>query len=130
MSLLKGWLSERSKMVSQAVCLAMIMWGEARGEGTQGMIATAYTAVHRSEHYYFPKDVCQVMKQPGQYNFMQHKLPTTDEIKPLIPIAEMILKKKIQDPTKGAMYFHEKSIKPSWARNKPVKIAIGNHIFY
>jgi spore germination cell wall hydrolase CwlJ-like protein len=45
-------------------------------------------------------------------------------------MAYNVLHKKVKDPTKGAIYFHRKDIKPTWANNKPVKVAIGNHIFY
>ena len=117
-------------MLSESICLAMIMWGEARGEGNIGMIATAYTAIHRSEHKDYPKNICGVMRQPYQYDFMTKRLPSSKDILPLIPLAEKVLKREIPDPTRGAKWFHTKSVNPIWAKNKPIKIAIGNHIFY
>ena len=31
---------------------------------------------------------------------------------------------------KGALFYHARQIRPSWARNKKPKARIGNHIFY
>jgi spore germination cell wall hydrolase CwlJ-like protein len=36
---------------------------------------------------------------------------------------------KIEDVTKGALFFHTKDIKPGW-KNVKVTTTIGNHIFY
>ena len=48
----------------------------------------------------------------------------------LMPLAEAILKGKVDDPTRGAKWFHTRNIKPIWAKQKDIKIALGNHIFY
>jgi spore germination cell wall hydrolase CwlJ-like protein len=58
-------------------------------------------------------------------------MPSKEEIAYLMPLAKAILEKKVDDPTKGAKWFHTKQMaKPFWARQKEVKIAIANHIFY
>jgi spore germination cell wall hydrolase CwlJ-like protein len=36
---------------------------------------------------------------------------------------------KIEDVTKGALFFHTKEVKPEW-KNVRVTTVIGNHIFY
>jgi spore germination cell wall hydrolase CwlJ-like protein len=58
-------------------------------------------------------------------------MPTKTQIAYLEPLAKAILENRIDDPTRGAKWFHTKQMaKPFWARQKEVKIAIANHIFY
>ena len=51
-------------MISESLmCIAMTMWGESRGEGEQGMIATGYSVVNRYHDPEYPKSYCKIMKQ-------------------------------------------------------------------
>lgn len=118
-------------MINELLCLSAIMFGEARGESDVGKIAVAYTAINRKADPNYPKNICQVMKQPYQYQFLDYGMPTETQIAYLIPLAKAILEKRIHDPTKGAKWFHTKHMsKPIWAKQKEIKVAIGNHIFY
>ena len=118
-------------MLNELMCLSMIMFGEARGEADIGKVAVAYTAINRKADPKYPKDICKIMKQPAQYDFLA-KIGTPQEYqyKYLEPIAQAILDGRIDDPTGGAKWFHTRKIKPYWSKEKPVKIALGNHIFY
>ena len=119
-------------MINEILCLSAIMFGEARGENDIGKVAVAFTAINRKADPSYPKDICQVMKQPYQYEFLsKYGMPSKQEIAYLMPLAEAILQGKINDPTRGAKFFHTKQIaKPIWAKQKEIKIALGNHIFY
>ena len=118
-------------MINEVLCLSALMWGEARGEGNIGMVAAAYTAINRKADPNYPKTICEVMKQPAQYQFLDYGMPSKTQIAYLEPLAKAILENRIDDPTKGAKWFHTKQMaKPFWARQKEVKIAIANHIFY
>jgi spore germination cell wall hydrolase CwlJ-like protein len=57
-------------------------------------------------------------------------MPTQTQIAYLEPLAKAILERRISDPTRGAKWYHTRQVKPFWARQKEVKIAIANHIFY
>jgi spore germination cell wall hydrolase CwlJ-like protein len=117
-------------MINELICLQALMWGEARGEGNLGMVATAFTAINRKADPNYPKTICEIIRQPKQYQFFDYGMPTQTQIAYLEPLAKAILDKKISDPTKGAKWFHTKNIKPYWAKNKTVKLAYNNHIFY
>jgi N-acetylmuramoyl-L-alanine amidase len=118
-------------MINEILCLSAIMFGEARGEPDMGKVAVAYTAINRKADPNYPKTICQVMKQPAQYQFLDYGMPTKTQIAYLEPLAKAILEKRIDDPTRGAKFFHTKQMpKPFWAKQKEVKIAIANHIFY
>ena len=118
-------------MINEILCLSAIMFGEARGESDMGKVAVAYTAINRKADPNYPKSICQIMKQPAQYQFIDYGMPTETQIAYLKPLAKAILEKRIHDPTNGAKWFHTKQMKqPIWAKQKEVKIAIANHIFY
>lgn len=117
-------------MLNEIMCLSMIMFGEARGEPQIGQVAVAYTAINRKADPNYPKTICQVMKQPYQYQFMDYGMPTQQQVAYLMPLAKAILEKKIDDPTQGAKWFHTKTTKPIWAKTKQIKLAYNNHIFY
>jgi spore germination cell wall hydrolase CwlJ-like protein len=118
-------------LINELMCLSAIMFGEARGESDIGKVAVAYTAINRKADPNYPKDICKIMKQPAQYEFLQKKgMPEEYQYKYLYPIAKAVMEGKIDDPTRGAKWFHNKQIKPYWIKNKEVKLAVGNHIFY
>lgn len=117
--------------MNEILCLCAIMWGEARGEPNIGMVAVGYTAVHRKADPNYPKNICEIMKQKSQYQFLDLGMPSETQIAYLKPLAKAIIEKRIDDPTNGAKYFHTRQMKkPVWAKQKEVKVAIGNHIFY
>ena len=50
-------------MLSEAVCLAMVMYLEGRGEGTQGMKEIGKTTIARSLDRRWPDSICHVVTQ-------------------------------------------------------------------
>ena len=117
-------------MINEILCLQALMWGEARGQGNMGMVATAYTAINRKADPNYPKTICEIIRQPKQYQFIDYGMPTQTQIAYLEPLAKAILEKRISDPTRGAKWFHTKNIKPYWAKDKTIKLSYKNHIFY
>ena len=118
-------------MINEILCLSAIMFGEARGESDLGKVAVAYTAINRKADPSYPKTICQVMNQPYQYEFLtKHGMPTQSQVAYLMPLAKAILEGKVDDPTQGAKFFHTRQTKPFWSKQKSIKIALGNHIFY
>ena len=114
-------------------CLAQTMFMEARGEPQAGQIAVAMVLYRRAD--FNPKKVCAEMSRPYQFSWYgKIKPPERDsyELRPFIPLAQLILKLKVHDTSKGAYNFHEINLnpKPTWAVHKPIKVVINNHIFY
>ena len=117
-------------MINEILCLSQIMFGEARGEPDMGKVAVAYTAINRKADPNYPKNICKVMTQPMQYQFIDYGMPTQTQVAYLMPLAKAILEGRVDDPTRGAKWFHTKTTKPIWAKQKDIKVALGNHIFY
>jgi len=117
-------------MLNEILCLSAIMFGEARGESDIGKVAVAYTAINRKADPNYPKNICEIMRQPAQYQFLDYGMPTQTQIAYLEPLAKAILERRVDDPTRGAKWYHTRKVKPIWAKQKDIKIALGNHIFY
>lgn len=113
-------------------CLAQTMFMEARGEPQAGQIAVGMVLYRRAD--FNPRRVCLEMARPMQFSWYGKIKPperSSYELRPFILLAQQIMSLKVHDTSKGAYYFHEKSIpKPIWAHRKPIKVVINNHIFY
>lgn len=61
-----------------AMCLAMNLWFEARGEGIDGMFAVAEVTQRRVEHPAWPDTYCEVVYQDWQFSWtMEPATPPT-----------------------------------------------------
>lgn len=116
-------------------CLAMNVYHESRGESDKGKIAVAYTTLNRVEHNYFPDTFCEVVWQPSQFSWTNDG--HSDDIKnqevwlEILQLVELVINKKINDPTEGALFFHNKDINPpGWADSMELSLDEGNHLFY
>jgi N-acetylmuramoyl-L-alanine amidase len=103
--------------------VASVVYAEARGEGEVGMRAVAHVIYNRSKE----KGVspCIVVRQPKQ--FAKASPRPKDE---MWQIAKRIALDPGFDITKGATYFHNKTVKPYWIRSLRVTFSWGGHIFY
>lgn len=126
---------------SALLCLSLNVYHESRGEPEMGQIAVAQVTLNRAADN--PKNVCEVVFQPGQFSWTVGAKNKNGAIRPgVIPktgddswerakkIAQDVLAKKHKDVTKGASHYHERHVKPKWTK-KMVQVAqIGHHIFY
>ena len=120
------------------MCLALNVYKEARGEPFVGKTAVAHVTLNRTKER--NKTVCQVVLEPKQFSW------TINQVKrgKLVKGAEPDLKSKewkeslqaaqvtlrTRDHTKGATFYHEYRINPSWAKSFKFVARWGNHIFY
>ncbi len=118
-------------------CVALAMYWEARGEGHRGMLAVGSVVLNRVEDDRFPNSVCGVVYQGGENPPCQfswwcdgksdrptHGAPWTASLS----LADELLTARPRDPTSGALFFHNTSIRPPWRRERTTRI--GNHVFY
>lgn len=121
--------------------VARTIWGEARGEGIQGMRAVANVIKNRvnARSWYGAtfEDVC---KKPLQFSCWNTSDPnynkllavnTTDpQFVQALTIARETVDGTLLDNTGGATNYHAKTVYPSWAASLTKTAVIGNHIFY
>lgn len=112
----------------EVTCLARAIYHESRGEIRAGQYAVAKTVVNRASDDRFPKTICAVVYQPGQFtNIQQLRVRDRKAWDNAMNIAYDVL--NMQGNYKfPALYFHTKHVSPRW--NKKPIARIGNHVFY
>ena len=128
-----------SVMDNPARCLALALYWEAKSEGAEGMRAVASVVLNRVAHPQFPDTVCGVVTQGGedppcQFSWWcdgKSDRPTeADAWRLAQQIAKATLAKRPADRTRGALFFHNTSIRTPWLRKRERTVQIGSHIFY
>lgn len=112
-------------------CLALNLHHEARGESVEGIKAVANVTLNRVKSGKFADTVCKVIKQPGQFSWVNTVLDKKNiSIDPKIKqIAfDALLSKDWVDNTNSALYFHNREVETPFRR--VVTARIDNHIFY
>ena len=135
------WVLTMHKKFNDIDFVARTIYGEARGEGEEGMHAVANVIMNRvNAKTWFgssPKDVvlkefqCSVWNV-GDPNRAIIMAVTRDD--PLFDtayrIAEQAIEGTLPDITGGADHYHTTSVLPAWAADLAFQAQIGNHLFY
>ena len=114
------------------MCLASVVYFEARGEPIEGQYAVAEVVMNRVESDLFPDDVCSVARQRSQFAPQVRAGSTMHDTESeqralVIAVVSMIFPTNYTD---GAEFFHNRSVRPSWANRFEETARIGPHIFY
>lgn len=119
---------------SDIECLAETIYREAYSESKIGQIAVAHVVLNRVRSQKFPTSICGVVYQKTgrvcQFSWVCQKRGKIkpDYINETKVIAHKVLTQKTEDPTKGALFFHNKTVRKN--KRTVAKSVIGNHIFY
>lgn len=135
-----------SKAKTQVECLAQNIYFEAGKEEYKGQLAVAFVTLRRADSGNYPNTVCGVVRQKTESTcqfswwceddkrekairnkYTQSEKQRFNEARKVALFAYLNWE-DVKDPTKGAMFYHNTSVKPGWKLNKTVQI--GNHIFY
>lgn len=108
--------------------LSRLVYGEARGEPYQGMVAVAATVLNRVSDSRFPNTIAGVIYQSGAYTCVsdgQINLSPNEQSKKAAQDAI-----NGWDPSYGCIYYFNPSTATSkWIWSRPQVITIGRHIF-
>ena len=119
-------------MSNEMRCLAGAIYFEAKGEPLSGQLAVAEVILNRTKSGNFPKSVCSVVTQRGQFSFVRGghvpSVPSNRQYRTAIAVARVALADSWDSPASNAMYFHARQVTPGWHRQQVA--SIGNHIFY
>lgn len=127
--------------------LARTLWGEARGEGPQGMEAVASVILNRVKtaqakggSYWWGNDIISVCQKPYQFSCWNRSDPNYRVLQAVtekdlhyataLRIARRAVAGVLSDSTGGADHYHAKYVSPDWARGQTPTTTIRNHIFY
>ena len=124
---------------SEQRCLALNLYWEARGEGRDGMYAVGWTVLNRVNSPKFPSDVCGVIYQGGETPPCQfswwcdgrsdHPREQRAWVAAL-SVSDRLLSNPPPDPTGGALFYHNTSIRSPWTHSRRRTARIGRHVFY
>lgn len=113
-------------------CMAGAIYFEAKGEPLSGQLAVAEVILNRAKSGRFPKSVCSVITQRGQFSFVRGgRIPAVGAnhmYRTAMAVAQVAMADKWDSPASNALYFHARRVSPGWRMTKVA--AIGNHIFY
>ncbi len=126
--------------------LARTIWGEARGEGKEGMEAVASVILNRTEiakrlnGYWWGNTIIQVCQKPYQFSCWNKldpnfkKLLAVDEsdmhFATAMRVARRAMLGMVKDATYGATHYHTLNISPDWSKGQKPTTRIGHHVFY
>lgn len=138
-------------ILEQEKCLAVMIYGEARGESDVGKTAVAYTALNRATK----KTLCDVVLAPKQYSIFNnnptlraaamslHIEPAQKNIidrkswEQSVAIAGSVIRRALPDPTNGSTHYLAPKVMaikgykfPKWSREYKMVAVIDNHRFY
>jgi spore germination cell wall hydrolase CwlJ-like protein len=118
-------------------CLAMNIYQEANNEPKLGKIAVGNVTMNRVKSNHYPRTVCGVITQTYkgacQFSWLcSGKLQRVSQeaYRDIRKLATKIYNGEIKDVTRGALFFHNPSVTPEWAKEEKMTVEIGNHKFY
>ncbi|ROL92205.1 cell wall hydrolase [Pseudomonas protegens] len=120
-------------------CLSRTLYWEAKGGESADMEAVADVVMNRLGHEGFPATVCEVVKQgseksPCQFSWWCDGRPDQVQEEGRYSLAKEIARKalnqQLKDRTGGALYFHDRSVSPQWAKSYIKTTEIGHFLFY
>ena len=131
-------MSTNFERFSEEALLAMLGWGEARGEGALGILAVQWVAKNRADKR--NRALKDVILQPWQFSCFnpgpgQEKLVAAAHLEPeswgmSLGSAGLLLGGHTLDPTAGATHFYSVTIQPPrWTKGWIELTQIGRHIF-
>lgn len=125
--------------------LAATMWGEARGEGKDGMGFVGHVIMNRAAAEFRGSNPTEVALYHKQFSCWNQDDPnrakltiaylenTTGEEREAWNNAKSLayyILKGSADYTGGALHYHAKSVDPAWSSDYTVTAIQGSHIFY
>jgi N-acetylmuramoyl-L-alanine amidase len=128
------------------LALARTMWGEARGEGPDGMMLVKNTIENRKNSggkYNWPETSYEVAHQPYQFSVWNPNDPNRPKLLALdenssdpqfqqaLELATKPLPEHLEQ-FKDADHYHTTKVQPSWSKSPKMRKLgkHGNHIFY
>jgi len=113
-------------------CMARTVFREAANQALSGQLAVAQVILNRTRSGAFPKSVCAVVGQHGQFAQGPVGVSSTSS-KPwdaAVAIATIAQQEEVPQIAPGALFFHTTAVRPAWSGEHERVAQIGDHIFY
>lgn len=126
------------------LALARTLYGEARGEGVEGMQAVAKVIMNRvhSSRWFGGRNVQDVVYKPYQFSCWNLGDQNRAIIENLLPgqgnklfdkayqIAGLALAGDLPDLVGQSTHYHTAAVSPNWSEGREPDYQVGNHLFY
>ena len=119
--------------------LARVIWGEAEGDGAEGMQAVGNVILNRANiknknipEVMFRKDQFSAIGDKNRFNSMINLSPDNPEYIQALEISKKLLAGELDDITNGATHFYNPNtanMELDWIKQYPVVTTIGKHTF-
>jgi len=132
-----------SVTIMDFITLCQTVYGEARGEATEGRMAVIHTILNRvKKNTWYGKTASDVCLKNQQFSCWNVSDPNREKMENLtwdetenngiFQDVKLALNwwKIGQDVTDNATHYHTGSVKPNWSRGKIACKVIGNHFFF
>lgn len=121
--------------------LARTLWGEARGQGLEGIAAVANVIQNRVDKpSWWGKGWVGVCTHPWQFSCWNEGDPNRARLlrvteadpqyRDCLVIAKAAVAGDLRDRTKGSDHYCVTTLHPKWARGKRPVVTIGDHKFF
>lgn len=123
--------SETGPMDRQKACLTEAVFKEAGAEPAVGRLAVAHVILNRTRSGIFPKTVCGVVNQKGQFTYKHGarvKRGAERQWAEARAVATLALSGAMSDVAKSALFFQSTRVRPSFSLRQVARI--GGHAFY
>lgn len=121
----------RHGMDEETICLAKIVHHESANQPREGQLAVAQVVMNRLASPRFPKSICAIALQPGQFFNVHAYNPREDHRWDRAVEIALDARNGISAPVVGeALFFHAAHASPSFHRSRPRVTQIGHHVFY
>jgi N-acetylmuramoyl-L-alanine amidase len=117
---------------AETECMAKAVQHEAANQPLEGQLAVAQVILNRTQSGRFPKTICGVVNQPGQFEHITRYEPQRQDPRWAVAVAiSKIAQQGLADAVApGALFFHAVYVHPSWRKKRERVARIGAHIFY
>jgi spore germination cell wall hydrolase CwlJ-like protein len=113
-------------------CMAKAVHHEASNQTLKGQLAVAQLILNRTRSDVFPKTICAVINQRGQFfHTGSYRAPVrSPNWRRAIAVARLARQDAVAQIVPGALFYHADYVRPNWSHKHTRLAQIGAHIFY
>jgi spore germination cell wall hydrolase CwlJ-like protein len=113
-------------------CMAKAVHHEAANQTLEGQLAVAQLILNRTHSDVFPKTICAVVNQQGQFfSTRSYRAPVrSPNWRTAVAVARVARQQDVAQIVPGALFYHADYVRPSWSHKRTRLAQIGAHIFY
>jgi spore germination cell wall hydrolase CwlJ-like protein len=125
-------VAESAPLDAETECMAKAVHHEAANQSLEGQLAVAQLILNRTQSDKFPKTICGVVNQKGQFvHITGYQAPRHDPRWAVAVAISRIAQQGLADAVApGALFFHATYVHPPWKKTRERVAQIGAHIFY